>query len=213
MSTTYPGPETVRQRLDAELEIVPPKSCSCGVGDVDGDVIEFQQIRVDEHHHSDMIVSPGEGGSEGADGRVVHRQSPIHKECPFRAFYDDGWIPQVTGVTDGRVRVRVYLPDRDSLAGVIEDLERTATDFTVVKLRRIDREGVEGTSEEITFDLGELTEKQRATAVRAVETGYYDQPRGASLEQLAEEMGISKSALSQRLKSVETKFMKQAFDG
>ena len=213
MSTTRSGPETVRQRLDAELEIVPPESCSCGVEDVDGDVVSLEQIRVGDEHYSDLTVASGSERQNGTGSRVIHRRDAVGPDCPFQVFYDEGWIPRVTGIEDQRIYVQVYLPDRDALSGVIDVLKRTGAEFTVRRLRRIDRNGIGGKSKEVTFDLSCLTEKQRVTAIRAVEAGYYDDPRGTSLERLAEEMGISKSALSQRLKSVETKLLKCVFDG
>jgi hypothetical protein len=212
MSTTQSGPETVRQRLDAELEIVPPESCSCGVEDIEGDVVGIQQIRVGGQHHSDLTLAP-DGERQGSDGpRVIHRRDSVGPNCPFQVFYDEGWVPRVTEVSDEQICIQVYLPDRESLSGVIDVLERTAAEFSVRRLRRIDRNGIGGKSKEVTFDLSGLTEKQRLTASRAVEAGYYDEPRETSLARLAQEMGISKSALSQRLRSVETKLLKCVFD-
>ena len=212
MSTIRSGPETVRQRLDAELAIVPPKSCSCGVEDIDGDVVGLEQMRVGDEHYSDLMVAT-ESEQQGETGPlVVHRRGAVGSDCPFQVFYDEGWVPRVTGVEDQQIYVQVYLPDRDALSGVIDVLKRTAAEFTVRRLRRIDRNGIGDESKEVTFDLCTLTEKQRETAIRAVEAGYYDDPRETSLEQLAAEMDISKSALSQRLKSVEKKLLKCAFD-
>lgn len=212
MSTTRSGPNTVRQRLDVELEIVPPERCCCGVEDIDGDVVGFQQIRVGDQHHSDLTVATDDDRPDESGPRVIHRRKPAGSDCPFRAFYAGGWIPRVTEVTGRRIYVQVYLPDRQALSDVIDVLERTTAEFTVRRLQRVDRNGIGGKSEEITFDLSSLTEKQRTTAIRAVEAGYYDNPRETSLKRLAEEMDISKSALSQRLKAVETKLLKGAFD-
>lgn len=213
MSTIRSGPETVRQRLDAELEIVPPESCSCGVNDIDGDVVDIQQIRAGDEHHSDLTLATDGTRQGDCESRVIHRRGAVGPDCPFQVFYDEGWIPRVTEVADEQICIQVYLPDRESLSEVIDDLERTATEFSVRRLRCIDRNGIGGKCKEVTFDLSGLTEKQRVTANRAVEAGYYDEPRGTSLERLAEEMGVSKSALSQRLRSVETKLLKRVFDG
>ncbi|SNR47189.1 helix-turn-helix domain-containing protein [Halorubrum vacuolatum] len=48
-----------------------------------------------------------------------------------------------------------------------------------------------------------LTERQVETAVTAVERGYYDVPQATSLSELSEEFGVTNSAISQRLRSVE----------
>ncbi|WP_436934516.1 helix-turn-helix domain-containing protein [Halovenus marina] len=67
-------------------------------------------------------------------------------------------------------------------------------------------------SEETTveFDLGSLTDKQRQTLRLALRTGYYERPRKTDLTELATELGISKSAVSQRLRTAEHKLIKQA---
>ncbi len=46
----------------------------------------------------------------------------------------------------------------------------------------------------------ELTEPQREALVVAYERGYFDSPRDASLEDVAEELGITQQSLSSRLK-------------
>ena len=48
-----------------------------------------------------------------------------------------------------------------------------------------------------------ITETQWEAAKLAVEMGYYDVPRRVSLGDLASELGISKSAVSQRLSNLE----------
>lgn len=45
-----------------------------------------------------------------------------------------------------------------------------------------------------------LTDPQRETLRRAFDAGYFDVPRGVNLLELAEQMGISDSAVSQRLR-------------
>ncbi len=46
----------------------------------------------------------------------------------------------------------------------------------------------------------ELTDTQREALVMAYESGYFDSPRSASLEDIAEKLGISQQALSSRLR-------------
>lgn len=45
-----------------------------------------------------------------------------------------------------------------------------------------------------------LTDAQRETLLAAVESGYLDIPRGCSLEELGEELGISQSSVSERFR-------------
>jgi len=63
-----------------------------------------------------------------------------------------------------------------------------------------------------TVELDILTGKQRETLELAIREGYYDRPRDANLTDLAESLGISKSAVSQRLNAAETKLIKTTLE-
>jgi predicted DNA binding protein len=45
-----------------------------------------------------------------------------------------------------------------------------------------------------------LTDSQYTSLIKAKEMGYYDVPRGISLSELADELGVSHQALSERLR-------------
>lgn len=69
-----------------------------------------------------------------------------------------------------------------------------------------------GTTESsITLELDILTDKQREALTLALEEGYYERPRKSDLGDLADGLAISKSAVSQRLRTAETKLIKSAF--
>ena len=57
-------------------------------------------------------------------------------------------------------------------------------------------------------DLGVLTDKQRRTLELALREGYYERPRESNLTDLAEQLDLSKSAVSQRLRTAERKLIK-----
>ncbi|MFW6435385.1 MAG: helix-turn-helix domain-containing protein [Halovenus sp.] len=63
----------------------------------------------------------------------------------------------------------------------------------------------------VAVDTGKLTEKQRRTLKMALEAGYYEEPRRADLGDLADRTGVSKSAISQRLRAGEAKLVKNVF--
>lgn len=63
----------------------------------------------------------------------------------------------------------------------------------------------------ITVDLSVLTDTQWETLRLAFATGYYRQPRQTSLEDLAADLDVSKSAVSQRLNGAERKLVQSVF--
>lgn len=64
------------------------------------------------------------------------------------------------------------------------------------------------TTAEIELDV--LTDKQRETLALALREGYYERPRETDLSNLADRLDISKSAVSQRLRTAEIKLIKAA---
>lgn len=89
-------------------------------------------------------------------------------------------------------------------------------------LQTIEESDVEATTENIStatlsaetsvrVDLDRLTETQRDTLALALEEGYYDRPRKTDLEALADRLAISRSAVSQRIRTAELKLVRNAF--
>lgn len=104
------------------------------------------------------------------------------------------------------LRVSLTVADRETLLEMMSAIDdRNVT----VRTEDIFRLSLHET-ETATLDLNRLTEKQRETLEIALRTGYYEQPRGADLADLADEIGVSKSAVSQRLRSAEAKIIKNA---
>jgi len=58
-----------------------------------------------------------------------------------------------------------------------------------------------------------LTDRQRELIATAIEMGYYDTPREASMTELAEALDIAKSTCSETLHRAEEKIIKQFADG
>jgi len=96
------------------------------------------------------------------------------------ARYDDVW------------RLRLRSPDREAVAA----LQRYCADNDIdLRLDRInDLSGVE------TGQRYGLTDDQRRTIVTAFDEGYFDDPRGTTLEELGTEFDISSRAVSKRLR-------------
>lgn len=94
--------------------------------------------------------------------------------------YDAGWL------------VQLLLPDREALHSIWKFARNE--DF-IFDLFEVHEES--GGSYESRFN---LTKRQRDTLALAFERGYFEEPRRASLAELAEELDISQSAVSGRLR-------------
>lgn len=107
---------------------------------------------------------------------------------------------------DARYRMVFEVSER---ARVVEALEAIAGIDDELSVREVHA----GNGETATVRTDDLTDKQREALVRAVDAGYYDTPRQAALDDLCDELGISKSAVSQRLRKAESTIVKQTTDG
>lgn len=100
------------------------------------------------------------------------------------------------------------IPDRESLIELLSVIEEQDMSILTRDINR-PQESVEN---QVYVDLGVLTRKQRRALELALEAGYYERPREINLGMLAEKLGISKSAVSQRLRSAERKLISDALE-
>ncbi|MFC6824942.1 helix-turn-helix domain-containing protein [Halopelagius fulvigenes] len=90
--------------------------------------------------------------------------------------------------------VQLLLPDKDALNTVWQYAREND-----ISLNIIDIYGSESMSEESDNSYG-LTPEQRAALLTAYEKGYFQEPRDMSLIDVADEMGLSSTAMSGRLR-------------
>lgn len=190
--------------LCAEFDIVLGDVETCPLRDEVSGVEAVRQESVGGECRVDATVADGDGSS------VVHIEDAVESACPCPVFRDHGCIPNVREVTDEGFVVEVYIPDREVLRSCVDSLRSRVASVELRHLRMDASPGSDGTNS-VLLHLEDLTEKQRRAAVRALAAGYYERPRETSLEALAAELDISKSALSQRLTAVEAKLAKAAF--
>ncbi len=97
------------------------------------------------------------------------------------------------------VRVTVSLTDPDASMGLFSCLAENAAAESDYRIDSVTL----GNEEAQTIVVDGISPKQWETIEAAVDHGYYQTPKAASLTDLAEELGVSKSAVSQRLNRVE----------
>ena len=141
------------------------------------------------------------------DGIAVYSSS-VDDACTCSTVCGPGFSPVDLLVEDGSLVVRAYVDSRDHLTDVVETLRESEDDWRLRRLTTPERNRVaDGSLAEQLFEDLTVTEKQREAVRAAVEMGYYAEPREASLSDLASRLGVSRSALSQRLNAVESKLI------
>ncbi|MDR5656440.1 helix-turn-helix domain-containing protein [Halodesulfurarchaeum sp. HSR-GB] len=147
--------------------------------------------------------------SDERDGdRATVYTTRIDEACPCTMICRAGVSPTALSVEDGSLVVTAYLDSRERLLEVTSTLETGADEWV---LRRLvpaeDGPDPETGGPGHSIDGVAVTEKQREAVRTAIDMGYYEEPREASLSDLAAELDLSTSALSQRLNAVETKLI------
>lgn len=88
--------------------------------------------------------------------------------------------------------VRARFPDREAIAEYWEYCRSVGVSFDLQQVSSAEDDPDPGTSD--------LTPPQREALVTALEAGYFDVPRGSTLESIADSIGISDTAASYRLR-------------
>ncbi len=114
-------------------------------------------------------------------------------------------VVEVEHVRDGALSMTAVADDRSTVRRLVADLRASGAS---IELRRVAR-GVDPAADAIELEAGSITEKQREALELAVELGYYDSPRRADLAELAARLGVSKSAVSQRLNAAEATLVRE----
>lgn len=177
----------------------------------DGAVRVLPEVATDPEHNMYFIVfedgvASEVGGILEADHTV--EESKLMSEYGDQLVYgimftDDAKLiaPKVTEVggmsldarsfSDGWIE-RWQLPNREVLAEIWEYARENSFTFDVLELHQIsEREHDDGYG---------LTAEQHEALVTAYDSGYFEEPRGISLVELADELEISPAAASGRLR-------------
>ncbi|MDF9746115.1 helix-turn-helix domain-containing protein [Natrinema salsiterrestre] len=145
----------------------------------------------------------------------AERLTDLDDECLYRM----SWVDDVTvtlhllteeqatvldaHVETDRWRFRVLFPERAALSRTYDFATDRGLSVEVRKIHRLEenRHGRYG-----------LTDAQHETLVAALEYGYYEIPRGADMDELSDELGISHQALSERLRRAHRRLVEEVVD-
>ncbi|MFW5905699.1 MAG: helix-turn-helix domain-containing protein [archaeon] len=97
-----------------------------------------------------------------------------------------------TETKDGGWTVRLLLPDRQALNDIWEYANENDITMDIIEIY-----GNSDTNDETSYG---LTDEQRIALLTVYEHGYFNEPRKISLNEAAEEIGLSSTAMSGRLR-------------
>lgn len=206
MSTPRSPPSRPSGHLRVTLLVTPAPGVGCAVLDAgSAGTVSMHKTRTLGDGRNDACSCTAEA-TTGSDVDPQPRllEGDVTERCICPVFDDHDCVASIEGFEGDTLTVSVAIPDREELSTVIAALrERGAT----VRLSRISTSTAETGRRMLELDADDITEKQREAVRIAIEAGYYDTPRDADLADLAEALGISRSAVSQRLTAVESKLV------
>lgn len=138
------------------------------------------------------------------DGRSRYRCLSKHP-CVVRRLIDGGLIVETLRYRGGAAWIFGAVVGRDVLKGVME----AAGETVGVRLERV--YPLESEATESPGQRWDLTPAQEECLRTALELGYFEIPRQASSEAVADELGIGKSAFLERLRRAEAALFRQMF--
>jgi predicted DNA binding protein len=209
--TTDTADEGTAQVLRAQLVVEPHSESSCAVLESGTDATEITH-QVKPGGCTDDAAGCGECHTEltvETDGeqRRTYLQSPVESTCICPVFEHHDCIQRIVDVREGQLVVALTVPERAALQDIISDLRSVGATVSVDWL--VDGRDTDATAE---IDVGSITENQQEAMRTAEELGYYETPRRADLGAVADALGISESAASQRLNAAERKLVDAFLD-
>lgn len=168
--------------------------------EVDGDVDVVRRILGGEPLVRDFEVVPGDGRWSYL---YVRGEKTDTEQRLYDAFFRERLliVPPLSATPDGGVRFAVV-----GEATALNEALAARPDSV-----RVDVEGV-GEYEGRPRAAADLTARQRETLRAAVETGYYEVPREATVEAVAEAVDLASSTVSEHLRKAEAAVMPSAVD-
>jgi predicted DNA binding protein len=125
--------------------------------------------------------------------------------CVVHELVDEGFLVESMRYRDGGATMRGAVVGYDVLRGVMAAAGRTVG----VKLQRV--YPLRSTDEEPVGQAWNLTPPQEESLRVALELGYFDLPRAVTASEVAEELGISKSAFLERLRRAQSSLFETMF--
>lgn len=167
----------------------------CPVRETGGTVTDVTVLVTGQERWCELLVL-----RESGVFSVEKHSQPVGNPCPCSAVIDHGTVPHVEPAEEpGTMNVAIHVRETTDAQAITERLESVAPDAELVDYTALESKG----DVPITVDLDALTEKRWAALECAISSGYYETPSRTTIGEMADELGISSSAFSIRLRKAE----------
>ncbi|WP_436346311.1 helix-turn-helix domain-containing protein [Natronorubrum sp. FCH18a] len=182
---------TIRECPDASIQVVPHSTTDPETGLffflVDGADEAFEAALEDDHTVPHWTLVDDLGST-----RIYQLEHTDETKLISPKTAELGGLMLKAESNDRGWTVRLHLPDREALSTLWEYCESEEISFELYRMFRQD-EWAGGRAPT-------LTDEQQAALVNAYEEGYFEEPRETSLEDLADRLDISPTAVGGRIR-------------
>lgn len=209
--------------VHAEVAVEPVDECPLDALSEDLELRRF--VPGSPTSSAQVVVAPESGESPAAEASAVAGIEPVIEvetdavcrfdpdECPQEPCVGDGLgflpvEPFHLRFRDGELSCHLAARDDAEVRECIAALREAGFD---VSLRQLHADSLPGDGSIAIVDLDELTERQRDVAAYAVANDYFSVD-GPSATEVADDLGISKSTLSEHVRAARRKVGKQLYD-
>ncbi len=157
----------------------------------DGSEKVLEELRTNPAIHEEDLELVGPGRIKGAI---------TTDECLGCCSAVETGVFQISGVmeSDGRIVQTVVAGDRETIERMVSNMEDHGHNITLVKLATLEVEDV-------------LTPRQEDILWYALDKGYFDDPKGITLVEVAEEFDVSVSTASEMIRKSQRKVVGEFF--
>ncbi len=143
------------------------------------------------------------------DGATRFRFQPSGRHTG-EVLLDNRAAPESAVLTDGAAVVTARLTDGVGTNDLVDALEAEFDGVELLATGALDRAERSATRSEL---LDPLTDRQLESIRAAYRRGYFEQPKGASAEDIAEDLDITRTTFTQHLRTAQRKLLGTLFDG
>lgn len=207
---------TIRVTLEVETEDCPLTEVSES-GKTRARLLGKTAVEDENRVTEEMAVETEDGGGPeppkgiGAEKTFEYDSSTVYKfkreggkSCVCESIEATGYPVSEVRSEEGSLVVTFHIPDADALREIVGDLR---DEFGGVTVRELTGDGATGESLPAIVDTSVLTERQREVLETAHDMGYFDSPRRTNATELADEMGISLSTVTEHLTVAQRKIL------
>lgn len=184
-----------------------------GIITLDVSAADYENVleTIEEHETTESVVVI-ESSKIERDERVAvtaRIRGRYLEYTPLQILLYEGYLPfgAFGDLRNGSILFDLLVEDRESISESVALLK----EFGSVQVERISNDFQSEVVPSVTEWqnlLGSFSERQRTVVNTALEMGYYELPREATLEEIADEAGVAKTTVSQHLRKAENELIK-----